>query len=106
MPAVLTARAVVLCSHGGVCQPPTLAPRVRVSGAPALVLRNPWIVAGCSALSGGNPSQGCMTASFQSAAARVMSSGQPLLLQTSVAIAMPSGLPVNVAGTQGRVFAK
>jgi len=106
MPGVLTSKAVVMCSHGGVCQPPMASPRVRISGAPALMLRNPWIVAGCPALTGGNPSQGCMTASFQSAAVRVMASGQPLLLQSSVAIAMPSGLPVTVAGTQARVMAK
>jgi len=103
MPALLTMNSVVLCAHGGVCKPTVPAVRVRIAGSPAVAQGTPWIVSGCSlAATGGN---GCASVSFVSGSARVKSNGMPLILQTSVALGMPSAVPVNVISTQSRVNA-
>jgi hypothetical protein len=47
----------------------------------------------------------CVTAQWTTAATRVTSNGQPLLLLDSQATCVPTGTPLIVAGTQTRVTA-
>jgi len=95
--------ATVLCAHAGQAQPTVPNPRVTVSGMPTVTLASPYVIAGCvlpPPPAGNGP---CVTAQFVSAATRVTSNGQPLLLLDSQAICAPTGTPLIIAATQTRV---
>ena len=92
--------ATVLCAHGGQAQPTVPNPRVTVSGMPTVTLTAPYVIAGCGLppVSGGP----CVTAQWITAATRLSSDGQPLLLLDSQAICAPTGTPLLVVATQTR----
>src|SRR5882724_4020226 len=95
--------ATVLCSHAGQAQPTVPNPRVLVSGQPTVTIASPYVVAGCALPpppAGNGP---CITAQFLTAATRVTSNGQPLLLLDSQAVCVPSGTPLLIVATQTRV---
>lgn len=94
--------ATVLCAHGGQAQPTVPNPRVMVSGQPTVTMTAPYVVAGCAfppPPSGNGP---CVTAQWITAATRIMSNAQPLLVLDSQAICAPTGTPVLVVLTQTR----
>jgi hypothetical protein len=93
--------ATVLCAHAGQAQPTAPNPRVLVSGQPTVTMAAPYVVAGCPfpPVSGGP----CVTAQFVTAATRVTSNGQPLLLLDSQAICAPTATPLMIVATQARV---
>jgi hypothetical protein len=94
--------ATVLCSHGGQAQPTVPNPRVLVSGQPIVTIASPYVVAGCPfPPASGGP---CVSAQFVSAAVRITSMGQPVLLFDSQAICVPTGTPLVVAVAQPRVI--
>lgn len=95
--------ATVLCAHGGAAQPTAPNPRVVVSGQPTVTLAAPYVVAGCALPPPPAANGPCVTAQFVSAATRVISNGQPLLLLDSQAVCAPTGTPLLVAATQARV---
>ena len=95
--------ATVLCTHGGQAQPTAPNPRVSVMGQPTVTFAAPYVVAACAMpppAAGNGP---CVTAQWITAATRVTSNGQPLLLLDSQAICAPTGTPVNIILTQTRV---
>jgi hypothetical protein len=95
--------ATVQCAHGGQAQPTVPNPRVTVSGQPTVTMPPPWVIAGCTMPpppSGNGP---CVTAQWVTAATRVTSKGQPLLLFDSQAICAPTGTPLLILVTQTRV---
>ncbi len=94
--------ATVMCSHGGQAQPTAPNPRVLVSGQPIVTQAAPYVVAGCAFVppAGNGP---CITAQWVVGATRVFAGGQPVLVQTSQAICVPTGTPVVVLVTQTRV---
>lgn len=96
--------AQVLCAHGGQAQPTAPNPRVTVMGQPTVTVIAPYVVAGCIFNIAGVPSP-CVTAQWVSAATRVTSNGQPLLLLDSQAICVPNGTPLLIVATQMRVTA-
>ena len=95
--------ATVLCLHGAPAQPTAPNPRVTVSGQPTVLMPAPYAIAGCP-FNTGSPSP-CVTAQWVSAATRVTSNGQPLVLIDSQAICAPNGTPLVIAATQARVTA-
>jgi len=95
--------ATVLCSHGGQAQPTVPNPRVTVSGQPTVTLTAPYLVAGCALPPPPAANGPCVTAQFVSAATRITSNGQPLLLLDSQAICAPTGTPLLIIVTQPRV---
>jgi hypothetical protein len=98
---LLTAGSTLLCAHGGQAKPTAPSPRVRVSGQPVTTQPPPYTVAGCALPTNvGGP---CVTASWVVGAVRVRAAGQPVLLQDSVAVCVPTGTPLNVVVTQPRV---
>ena len=100
---ILHLGATVLCSHGGQAQPTVVNPRVLLSGQPSVTISSPYVVAGCPfppPTAGNGP---CVTAQFMTAATRITSNGQPLLLFDSQAIATPTGTPLMIILTQTRV---
>jgi hypothetical protein len=95
--------ATVLCSHAGQAQPTAPNPRVLVNGMPTVTLPAPYVVAGCALPPPPAANGPCVTAQFVTAATRVFSNGQPLLLLDSQAICAPTGTPLLIAVTQTRV---
>ena len=97
--------ATVTCSHGGQALPAATNPRVLVSGQPVVTVI-PYTVAGCPfppPPAGNGP---CVTApSWIAPAVRVFAGGMPVLVNTSQAIATPTGTPLIIAATQVRVQA-
>jgi len=94
-----------MCAHAGQATPAAPNPRVMVSGQPTVTLASPYLVAGCPFVPpGGNGP--CVTAQFVTAATRVTSNGQPLLLLDSQAICAPTGTPLLILVTQVRVTAQ
>ena len=97
--------ATVLCSHAGQATPTAPNPRVLVSGQPIATLATPYVVAGCTLpppASGNGP---CLTAQWVTGAARVLASGQPVIVQSSQALCAPTANPLIVTATQIRVTA-
>jgi hypothetical protein len=97
--------ATVTCAHVGQAQPTTTNPRVLVSGQPTVTMASLYAITGCALPpppSGNGP---CVTAQFTTAATRVSSNGQPLLLIDSQATCAPTGTPLMITVTQTRVTA-
>ena len=93
--------ATVMCAHGGQATPAAPNPRVLVSGQPIVTLASPYVVAGCPfPPNSGGP---CVTAQYVTAATRITSNGQPVLLIDSQAVCAPTGTPLVPAVTQTRV---
>ena len=97
--------ATVLCSHAGQAQPTVVNPRVLVSGQPTVTIASPYVVAGCALPPPPAANGPCITAQFVTAATRLTSNGQPLLLLDSQAICAPTGTPLMILATQTRVTA-
>jgi hypothetical protein len=97
--------AQVLCSHGGQAQPTIPNPRVLVSGQPTVLMTAPYVVAGCAFPPPPAANGPCVTAQFLTGTTRVLSNGQPLLVQSSQAICAPTGTPLLIVVTQTRVSA-
>jgi hypothetical protein len=97
--------AQVLCSHAGQATPTVPNPRVTVSGQPTVLITAPYVVAGCTLpppLAANGP---CVMAQWMSGTTRVLSMGQPLVVQSSQAICAPTGTPLLIVATQTRVSA-
>ena len=99
---VLHLGAVVLCGHGGQAIPTVPVPRVLVSGQPIATIVAPYAVAGCPFASPPGP---CVTGMWVVGAVRVMAMGQPLAIQTGVAVCVPNGAPLVPVVVQPRVIA-
>lgn len=97
--------ATVLCSHGGQAQATVPNPRVTVSAQPSVTMSGPWVVAGCALPPPPAANGPCVTGQFVTAATRVTSDGQPLLLLDSMALCAPTGTPLLIVATQTRVAA-
>jgi hypothetical protein len=94
--------ATVLCSHGGQAQPTVPNPRVTVSGQPTVTMAGPYVIAGCALPPPPTGNGPCLTAQWLTAATRITSNGQPLLLLDSQAICTPSATPLMIVTTQTR----
>jgi hypothetical protein len=95
--------ATVMCAHGGQAQPMAPNPRVLVSGMPTVTIATTYAIVGCTfAPTVGNGP--CVTAQFVTAAVRITSNGQPLLLLDSQALCAPTGTPLMPPVAQTRVI--
>jgi hypothetical protein len=94
--------ATVQCAHAGQAQPTAPNPRVTVSGQPTVTMAAPYVIAGCPFNVSGSPVP-CVTAQWVTAATRITSNGQPLLLLDSQAVCAPNGTPLLILATQVRV---
>ena len=100
---ILHVGASVLCSHGGQAQATTANPSVTVSAQPSVTMPAPWLIAGCTLPPPPAANGPCVSAQFVTAATRLTSNGQPLLLLDSQAICAPTGTPLLIVSTQTRV---
>lgn len=97
--------ATVLCSHAGQAQPTVPNPRVTVNGQPTVLMATPYMVAGCTLPPPPAANGPCVTAQWTTGTTRVLSNGQPLLVQSSMAICVPTGTPLLITVLQPRVSA-
>jgi hypothetical protein len=97
---LLHVSATVICMHAGQAQPTAPNPRVMVGGQPTVTMSAPYVVAGCALT--GTPNPPCATAQWVMAATRVLSGGQPLVLQDSQAVCVPTGTGLQVLVVQPR----
>jgi hypothetical protein len=95
--------ATVMCSHGGQATPTAPNPRVLVTGQPTVLITAPWVVAGCPLVP--PPLPPCVTAQWVTGTVRVMSNGQPLVVQSGQAVCVPTGTPLIPVVMQTRVSA-
>lgn len=95
--------ATVLCSHAGQAEATVPNPRVTVTGQPTIAMTAPFVVAGCTFPPPPAANGPCVSAQFITAATRITSSGQPLLLFDSQALCVPTGTPLLITVTQTRV---
>lgn len=95
----------MLCSHAGQAQPTVPNPRVLVSAQPTVLMTSPYVVAGCTLPPPPAANGPCVTAQWFSGTTRVLSNGQPLLVQGSQANCAPTGTPLVIVTTQIRVSA-
>jgi hypothetical protein len=100
---LLHLNAQVLCSHLGQATPGVTIPRVKVMGNAIVTLPTPWTVAGCTFPPPPNGNGPCATANWTTAATRVRSNSQFVLLTDSTATCVPTGTPVQVVMAQARV---
>ena len=85
MPAILQQGAVIQCPHGGTVNPVPTNFKVRINGAPALLVSDLFLVAGCPFMIGTKPSP-CITVEWQSLANKVKVNGTAVLLQSSIGL--------------------
>lgn len=97
--------AQVLCSHAGQAQPTVPNPRVTVSGQPTVLITAPYVVAGCALPPPPAANGPCVTGQWLGGTTRVLSNGQPLVVQSSTSICTPTGTPLVIIATQPRVSA-
>lgn len=102
---ILHVGATVLSGHGGQCQPTAPNARVLVSGQPVTTLPAPYLVAGCVLPPPPAANGPCVTALWVVGATPVLAGGLPVLVQSSQAVCVPTGTPVNIVMTQSRVSA-
>jgi hypothetical protein len=103
---ILHVGAQVLCMHAGQATPIMPTPHVTLGGPMAVTITSPWVVAGCALPPPPLANGPCVTAQYITAATRVTSQGQPLLLFDSQAICVPSGTPLQTVSCQSRVSAQ
>jgi hypothetical protein len=97
--------AQVTCSHGGQATPTVPNPRVLLGGAPSVLQTTPFVVAGCAFPPPPAANGPCVIGTWMTGTTRVLSNGQPLLVQSSTGICAPTGTPMLVVLPQARVFA-
>ena len=95
--------AVVMCAHGGQAMPTVPNPRVLVMGMPTATITAPWVVAGCPLVP--PPIPPCVTGQWVLGTLRVTSMGQPLVVQSGVAITVPGAATLLPVTMQTRVQA-
>jgi hypothetical protein len=101
---LLDVSSTIFCAHTpGKAQPAMPNPRVKVSGNAIVTQPTPYTVTGCALTGTGAPP--CATAQWATGAVRVKSMGQPVLLQDSQSVCVPTGTPLTVMVTQVRVKA-
>jgi hypothetical protein len=101
---LLDVSSTIFCAHTpGKAQPMVPNPRVKVGGNPIVTQSTVYAVTGCALT--GTPNPPCATAQWTTGATRVMSMGQPVLLQDSQSVCVPTGTPLTVMVTQVRVKA-
>jgi len=106
MPGMLVqVGAQVLCAHGGQATPTVPNPRVTLGGAPSVLVSSPYVIAGCALPPPPAANGPCVSGQWLTGTTRVLSNGQPLLVQSSTSICAPSGTPMMVVASQTRVTA-
>ncbi|TGX52362.1 hypothetical protein E5A73_16340 [Sphingomonas gei] len=107
MPGMLVeATASILCSHGGKATPTAVNPRVTLGGVPSMTIATTMAVAGCAFPPPPAANGPCVTGQWLTGTTRVLSNGQPLIVQSSSSLCAPTGTPLVITVPQARVMAQ
>jgi len=101
---ILHQGAQIICLHGGNAMPTTASPQVFVSGMPITTQVPLYSIIGCPQSPPAGPP--CVTAQWTTAALRVRSNGDAVLLFDSQATTTPNGVPLTIQSTQSKVLAE
>jgi hypothetical protein len=96
---ILHKDAFVTCAHGAEAKPSATNARVRVSGHDTISWIPPYGITNCP------QNSPCASATWTTAATRVTSVGQPLVLMDSESTSVPNSLPLKLVQSQKRVQA-
>jgi hypothetical protein len=102
---LLNSASMVTCAHGGMAKATMVFPKVLVKGMPVILITAPFQVSGCAMPpppAGNGP---CVMGQFSIASTKVLANGLPLLLQSSMALCVPTGTPLIIGVTQTFVSA-
>ncbi len=97
--------SVVLCSHAGQAKPTSVNPRVTINGQSIVTRTSIYSVAGCTLPPPPTGNGPCVTGQWITAATRVTTMGVPVLLLDSQSVCAPTGTPLVIIPTPGRVSA-
>jgi len=97
--------STVQCTHAGTATATTPNARVTVGGTPTVLLTTVYTIAGCPFPPPPNGNGPCVTGQWLSGTVRVLSTGQPLVLQTGSSICTPTGTPMMALAPNTRVLA-
>jgi hypothetical protein len=100
---LLDESSTVMCVHGGQAELVVPNPSVTLDGMATALLPDPWVIAGCPGVL--PPVPPCVTGQWAVGTTRVTSFGQPLVIQTGVAVCTPAGTPLLPVVAQTRVAA-
>jgi hypothetical protein len=104
MPGFLvTIGSRVHCTHLGTATPMIPNLRVLVSGQASVTIASKYVVAGCPFNVGGAYVP-CVSGQWITGTTRILSNGQPLVVQAGQSACVPNGTPLVVLATQARVI--
>jgi hypothetical protein len=95
--------STVLCAHLGNAAASAPNPRVTVGGTPTVLIATPYMIAGCTMPPPPNGNGPCVSGQWLSGTARVLSNGQPLVIQSGTSICTPTGTPMSAMAPNARV---
>jgi hypothetical protein len=78
---------------------------VTLGGVPTVLLTTPYMIAGCAMPPPPNGNGPCVTGQWLSGTIRVLSNGQPLVIQTGSSLCAPTGTPMMALAPNPRVTA-
>lgn len=102
MAYLLDKTATGQCTHGASAQPLVGNPRVKLNGNPVLTVATQFAISGCPNVVGTSPFP-CVLGMFAAGATRVKVMGTPVLLDTSQATNVPTGVTITLTNPQQRV---
>ena len=96
---LLNMGAVVLCAHGGKANLTAPNPRVKAMGQPVPMSAPPVVIGGCAFPPPPVANGPCVSATWlpPTLTVRVKSMGMGLVCQSSQALAVPTGTPLQIA---------
>jgi hypothetical protein len=101
---LLNQGAKVTCSHTGRAQPAAPNPKVTIEGQAVVTLKSLYGITGCSLPAPPAANGPCVSAQFITASTKVTVMGDPVLLQDSQSICVPTGAPLLVKKIQSKVL--
>jgi len=102
MAFLLNMRATGKGSHGAEAKPTTGNPRVKIAGSEVLTVATQFTVQSCSNVVASSPFP-CVIAMFPQGATRVKVGGMAVLLDSSTATILPTGVTLEITNPQKHV---
>lgn len=100
--------ATVMCSHVGEAKPTVTSTKVKADGKAIVTLSSVYTVSGCTMPPPPAGMGPCVTAQWLMGATKVMSMGEPVLLESnaSATLCTPTATPLQLVVTQMKVKGK
>ncbi|WP_371876760.1 hypothetical protein [Sphingomonas sp. DG1-23] len=86
--------------------PTAVNARVTLGGVPSMTIATTMTVTGCAFPPPPAANGPCVTGQWLTGTTRVLSNGQPLIVQSSTSLCAPTGTPLVITVPQARVMAQ